>query len=128
MLSSFLKKIASKAGFTIIKTDFYEKYYYRKDDPQYRKTEDLDPLEQLFYKYIYDDFFFIQIGANNGQRYDPVHHLIVREKDKVSGIAIEPVQEYFDELKITYKDFPLIKLIRKVLRLLLLYLLNVMFR
>ena len=115
MVASLLKKIAKKAGFKIIKTDFFEKYYHKLDDPRYRIAGDLEPLEQLFYKHLLDDFFFIQIGANNGQRYDPIHHLIVREKDKVKGIAIEPVQEYFDELKITYKDFPLIKLIRKAI-------------
>lgn len=115
MVSGFIKKIIRKAGYTFKKTDFFEKYYHTIADPNYRNSGDLKPLEQLFYKYLNDDFFFIQIGANNGQRYDPIHHLFVREKQHVSGIAIEPVKEYFEELKLTYKDFPQIKLIKKAI-------------
>jgi FkbM family methyltransferase len=115
MIKEFLKNIANKSGYRIIKKDFLDTYYHRNNDPHYRSSGDLNPLEQLFYKYITDDFFFIQIGANNGQRHDPIHQLIVREKAHVKGIAIEPVQEYFDELQLTYKEFPRIKLIKKAI-------------
>jgi len=96
----------------VIKRDFFEKNYRNINDPGYRSSGDLNPLDQLFYKYLNDDFFFIQIGANNGRRYDPIHHLLVREKQLIKGIAIEPVQEYFEELKLTYQDFPQIKLLK----------------
>jgi FkbM family methyltransferase len=111
MIKGLLKKFANKSGYRIIKKDFLDTSYHRNNDPHYRSSGDLNPLEQLFYKYIADDFFFIQVGANDGKRYDPIHHLIVQEKAKVKGIAIEPVQEYFNELQLTYKDFPQIKLI-----------------
>ena len=115
MLKGLVKKILRVVGYRVMKTDFFETYYHNINDPHYRSSGDLNPLEQLFYKYVSDDFFFIQIGANNGQRYDPIHHLIVREKEHVKGIAIEPVEEYFDELQKTYKDFSQIKLIRKAI-------------
>jgi FkbM family methyltransferase len=111
MLKDLLKNMARKAGYRIIKNDFLETYYHSNSSPYYRRSEDINPLEQLFYKYIANDFFFIQIGANNGQRYDPIHHLVVQEKKLVKGIAIEPVDEYFKELQETYKDFPNIKLL-----------------
>jgi len=115
MIKRLLKNIADKSGYRIIKKDFLDTYYHRNNDPHYRSSGDLNPLEQLFYKYIADDFFFIQVGANDGKRYDPIHHLIVQEKASVKGIAIEPVQEYFNELQLTYKDFPQIKLVNKAI-------------
>lgn len=115
MIKKLIKNIANKSGYRIIKKDFLNSYYHRNNDPHYRSSGDLNPLEQLFYKYITDDFFFIQIGANNGQRYDPIHHLLVREKEHVTGIAIEPVGEYFKELQQTYKGFPNIKLVNKAI-------------
>jgi FkbM family methyltransferase len=115
MIKKLIKNIADKSGYRFIKNDFLNSWYHRNNDPNYRPSGDLNPLEQLFYKYIGDDFFFIQVGANDGKRYDPIHHLIVREKDRVRGIAIEPVKEYFNELQVTYKDFPQIKLINKAI-------------
>lgn len=114
-MKNLFRKILQKTGYRLIKEDFLQNHYLSKIDPYFRKSGDLNPLDQLFYKYINDDFFFIQIGANNGQRYDPIHHLIVREKTLVKGIAIEPVREYFEELQQTYKDFPQIKLLNKAI-------------
>ena len=114
-MKDFLKKVLHKTGYRLIKEDFLNHHFHNNTDPKCRKSGNLNPLEQLFYKYIDDDFFFIQIGANNGQRYDPIYQLITTEKEKVSGIAVEPVQEYYDELRETYKDFPTIKLIRKAI-------------
>ena len=115
MIKHLIKKVFEKAGYTLKKTAFLEHNYHFHTDPRYRKSGDFNPLEQLIYKYIDDDFFFIQIGANNGKRYDPLNHLITREKEFISGIAIEPVQEYFSELQLTYEDFSNIKLLRKAI-------------
>jgi FkbM family methyltransferase len=114
-MKALLKKIFQKAGYRLIKEDFLENHYHKNDDSRYRKSGDLNPLDQLFYQYLPDDFFFIQVGANNGKRYDPIHHLIVAEKEQVSGIAIEPVGEYFNELQQTYSGFPNIKLLKKAI-------------
>lgn len=115
MVKNLIKRVFGIVGYTIKKTAFLEQNYHFHTDPRYRKSGDLNPLEQLIYKYLEDDFFFIQIGANNGKRYDPIHHLITREKEFISGIAIEPVQEYFAELQSTYEDFPALKLLRKAI-------------
>lgn len=115
MLKKWLKKAFAKIGYRVIKNDYFQSHYHAIYDSRYRKSGDLSPLDQLFYKYLDEDFFFIQIGANNGKRYDPINHLIVKEKVKVSGIAIEPVREYFNELQQTYEDFPKIKLLNKAI-------------
>ena len=80
MVKNLIKRVFEIAGYTFKKTAFLEQNYHFHTDPRYRKSGDLNPLEQLIYKYIDDDFFFIQIGANNGKRYDPINHFITREK------------------------------------------------
>lgn len=63
---------------------------------------EIDLLESLIYKKNHKDFFFIQIGANNGQRFDPIFKVV--KKLKLRGIALEPIKEYYNELRITYKN------------------------
>lgn len=45
-------------------------------------------------------FYFVQVGANNGIRWDPLHQLIVRYK--LPGLLIEPMPDVFEELKANY--------------------------
>ena len=52
---------------------------------------------------------FIQIGANDGVRFDPINKFIKVNKKNTSGIVIEPISNYFESLKITYKKYPKIK-------------------
>lgn len=92
-----------------MREDFFRQYYRHVADPTFRSSADLNPLEQLFYRFLNENFFFVQIGANNGRRFDPIHHLLKREGARVAGIAVEPVAEYFDELKETYRHIPSIR-------------------
>lgn len=52
---------------------------------------------------------FIQIGANDGKRFDPIYEFIKYNANKIQGFVIEPVKDYYQQLEITYKDFPLVK-------------------
>lgn len=47
-----------------------------------------------------EDVFFIQIGANDGVSFDPIHHLIVN--NQWSGILIEPGELAYHTLLQTY--------------------------
>ncbi|MGH8476088.1 MAG: FkbM family methyltransferase [Methylococcales bacterium] len=49
-----------------------------------------------------DDFFFIQIGANDGVSHDPLYRHVQRFGWR--GILIEPVKFYFDLLKKNYAN------------------------
>ena len=71
---------------------------------QYIQISDFSPLKQLFYKNLHADFFFVQIGANDGISYDPIFSLVTKEK--VKGIVIEPIPDIFTQLKNNYKDYP----------------------
>ena len=44
-----------------------------------------------------DDFFFIQVGANDGVMCDPIRQFIV--KHSWGCILVEPVPDYFELLK-----------------------------
>ena len=49
-----------------------------------------------------DDFFFIQVGANDGLMCDPIRQFIV--KHSWGGILVEPVPDYFELLKKNYLE------------------------
>lgn len=48
------------------------------------------------------DFFFVQIGANDGRSQDPIHRLV--KAGNWAGILIEPVPQAFESLKHNYAD------------------------
>lgn len=48
------------------------------------------------------DFFFIQIGANDGIRDDRLHSFI--KKHHLKGIVVEPLKDMFESLTKAYKD------------------------
>jgi FkbM family methyltransferase len=62
----------------------------------------------LAYQMIHaDDFFFVQIGANNGVRGDKLYPFVTRHNLK--GIVIEPLKDLFEQLVVNYSDYPKIK-------------------
>lgn len=66
-------------------------------------------LESFIFKYAQEDsdFFFVQIGANNGIRYDPIYSTV--NELKLKGIVIEPIKEYYEELVKNYQHLPSVK-------------------
>ena len=51
-----------------------------------------------------EDFFFVQIGANDGLIHDPIHRYVV--KHAWHGVLVEPVPYYFQRLTAGYQDCP----------------------
>lgn len=76
------------------------------------KVGEVDLLESLIFKKNHKDFFFLQIGANNGKRFDPIFN-VVTSLD-LSGLAIEPVKEYYDELVVNYRNSKVIPVNRAI--------------
>ena len=62
--------------------------------------EKLDKI-MIDYNKKHKDFFFVQIGANDGFKADPIY-LYVR-KYGWKGILVEPVSYIFEKLKENYK-------------------------
>ena len=70
-----------------------------------------DFLQSLLYQYLKKNkkIKFIQIGANDGKRFDPIYEFVKHNKDAVVGYVIEPIKDYYNDLCVNYKDFPKIK-------------------
>lgn len=59
-------------------------------------------LRAVIYQKHHKDFFFIQIGANDGKRGDPIYDTV--QDLKLNGLALEPIYKYYNELKKNYKN------------------------
>jgi FkbM family methyltransferase len=61
-----------------------------------------DILDLAIRSIQHEDFFFIQVGANDGISYDPIRPYILEYKWK--GILVEPQEQIFRLLQENYKD------------------------
>ncbi len=56
-----------------------------------------------------ENFFFVQIGANDGIMADPIYDFVTHNHKKLQGIAIEPMKDVYKKLQLNYKKYPNIK-------------------
>ncbi|HPO90823.1 MAG TPA: FkbM family methyltransferase [Victivallales bacterium] len=47
----------------------------------------------------------IQIGANDGITFDPVHNFIIQNQEKVKAILVEPIEYSYNKLRENYKEY-----------------------
>jgi FkbM family methyltransferase len=68
-------------------------------------------FEDILYQLIKkrETINFIQIGANDGKRFDPIHEFIKYNPNNIKGIVIEPVKDYYQQLVKTYANYSNIK-------------------
>jgi len=97
MFLKFLKKIVGIFGFKIINKNLIK--VEREIDNNNCLTLDRF-LKDLFKKESISGL--IQIGANDGVRFDIINKYI--KQYKIKSILVEPIQEYFKELKKNYTD------------------------
>jgi len=74
------------------------------------KTTEMHPLDTVIRRKLRPDFFFVQVGANDGKQFDPIRDYVRYYQWK--GLLLEPVADYFAELKENYADCPNLKLIK----------------
>lgn len=86
-----LNKILEPRGYKIIKKDRFKELLIN----EYNKCE---------------SFFFVQVGANDGVKFDNLYEFVTSRR--CSGIVIEPISFYFKKLKDNYQKYPDIKPIR----------------
>ena len=97
MYFKLLKKIVGIFGFKIISKNLIK--VEREIDNNNCLTLDKF-LQSIFQKQIISGL--IQIGANDGLRFDNLNKFIKQYKTK--SILVEPIKEYFDQLKKNYID------------------------
>jgi FkbM family methyltransferase len=56
---------------------------------------------------------FVQIGANDGMRFDDLYRFVTRHP--CSGIVVEPLPDLFERLRANYADYPLIVPVNKAI-------------
>ncbi|MCP4750551.1 MAG: FkbM family methyltransferase [Proteobacteria bacterium] len=100
---------------TILKST---KYQIVKEDPILKKHKEsvlsLDLEFIVTHKLISsNDFFFIQIGANDGIGNDAIHPLV--KKYKIRGVVLEPLPDIFAILQKNYADEKQITCVNKAI-------------
>lgn len=91
-----LKRAALRAGYHIENVeshDFDLMCYWSLEALLY------DRLDQ-----VGSDFFFLQIGANDGVSFDWLYQFVTAKR--LRGIVVEPVSDYFQELCVNYASQP----------------------
>jgi FkbM family methyltransferase len=96
MIIKFIKKIISWFGYKLI-----DKNYIKNKRTLTNKYLNLDCiLDHLFSNKLINDV--IQIGANDGLRFDPLNKFLNKYETKT--IFVEPIKKYFEDLKKNYSN------------------------
>ncbi len=96
----FIRKIIKKIIKKMINSLGYEIQKIRSVNSEYQNFQHF--LALYFSKISLDDFFFIQIGTNDGKTNDPIYNFVLSHN--LSGILIEPQEYVFEKLKQNYRD------------------------
>jgi FkbM family methyltransferase len=109
-MMNFLKNLFDKSLRGILKVVNVVRNVRRLIKSTYSKPE-FDFLYNVLNQIIHNEgsLFFVQIGANDGTSYDPIYKFITNNKKRVSGIAVEPIKLYFEQLQNHYINYPKIK-------------------
>jgi FkbM family methyltransferase len=76
------------------------------------RTHKPDLFEIILLRYLENHgrrLNFIQIGANDGKRFDPIYEFAASRRFDFSGLVVEPVPRFFRDLQKAYRDKPGIK-------------------
>lgn len=102
-MKTVLKHVARSLGLAVVTTGHAATRYL--DHPPRNALD--EALLRCFDRL--DGLAFIQIGANNGQRADPIHDLVARYQ--WSGLLVEPLPQHFAQLSQHHRDNPRLTLL-----------------
>lgn len=60
-----------------------------------------------------EDFSFVQIGANDGQRFDSLFEFVTGTRS--NGLVVEPLPDFYERLALNYKNYPAVRPVRYAL-------------
>ena len=90
IMKQLIKKVVQKFGYDIIKLNEFSEAKFHLILEAVINTN----------RYFNEEYFLLQIGANDGVTNDPVHHFL--QKNKGSAILVEPIPDVFEKLKKNY--------------------------
>ena len=93
-----IKKIISASGYKLIEKKLYKNSQIAE---QLNAINTKDILLILYENNLINRI--VQIGANDGVRFDELRKFIVKS-DKIKALLVEPISEYFSNLKNNYKE------------------------
>lgn len=96
-MKTLIKNLIEKTGYSIVNARVLR-------HSQSQKLITRDDFFNLYFSKVPKDFFFVQIGANDGVDSDPLYQYVV--KHNLSGVAVEPQPEVFKLLEKTYAGYP----------------------
>jgi FkbM family methyltransferase len=84
------------------------KGFARRRGYRLASMDNLDLLETLLYFLVrrQNRFSFVQIGANDGVRFDPIHRFVTDHHHLATGLVVEPLPDLFRELQANYRTCP----------------------
>ena len=97
-LKAFLKSLLRRVGFDIVR--------YQPTGARPINILDLAVRARLVDN---PDFLFLQVGANDGVRHDPIRDLVL--EFQLRGILLEPLPDMFEELRANYACQPQLQLV-----------------
>jgi FkbM family methyltransferase len=91
-LKSAAKRLLNRCGLVIRRTD----------------NEQFFDFEALLWHRLHraNPFRFVQIGACDGVRFDPIHRFVVENHSRIRGLVVEPLPDLFAMLCQTYRPYP----------------------
>src|SRR3989344_2596223 len=94
-MKQVIKDIINRTGYSIVRTKAL-------NAPQKQLPITRTDFFNLYFSRVPKDFFFLQIGANDGVINDPIHEYVV--KYGLSGMAVEAQPDVFVRLCETYRS------------------------
>lgn len=98
MTNKILKKIVGALGYKLVEKNLIK-------NNRLINSKSILNLN-LILKKIFDNHkiqYLIQIGANDGNRFDELNKFI--KEHEIKSILVEPINEYFEDLKRNYQNF-----------------------
>lgn len=97
----FAKRVLHSIGLRLIDKETYRVV---------RRSVFEETLERLLKN---PDFFFVQVGGNDGVRFDSLYSRVTQVNAR--GVVVEPLPRYFRRLQMNYEDYPGVKTLNAAL-------------